>query len=54
MAKITAPDSKVIAIAGGKEKCEHVKTLGADAVLDYRSSTFEEDLKKECHDSVDL
>ncbi|KAM0749531.1 NAD(P)-binding protein [Meredithblackwellia eburnea MCA 4105] len=37
---------RVVGIAGGKEKCEYVKTLGADECLDYKSSTFEEDLAK--------
>jgi len=54
MARITAPDSKIIAIAGGKEKCDYTKTLGANAALDYRSATFEEDLRKECGGDVDL
>ncbi|GAA6031874.1 hypothetical protein JCM8097_003313 [Rhodosporidiobolus ruineniae] len=35
---------RVVGIAGGKEKCDWVKKLGADECLDYRSSTFAEDL----------
>ncbi|KWU46734.1 NAD(P)-binding protein [Rhodotorula sp. JG-1b] len=37
---------RVIGIAGGPEKCAWVKKLGADECLDYRSSTFNEDLVK--------
>ncbi|KAF2097071.1 NAD(P)-binding protein [Rhizodiscina lignyota] len=37
---------KVIGIAGGKEKCKWVESLGADVCVDYKSSAFVEDLKK--------
>jgi NADPH-dependent curcumin reductase CurA len=36
---------KVIGIAGGQKKCDWVKSLGADVCVDYKSSTFVEDLK---------
>ncbi|GAA6052650.1 hypothetical protein JCM3770_003911 [Rhodotorula araucariae] len=41
---------KVIGIAGGPEKCAWVKTLGADVCLDYKSSTFADDLVKATQD----
>jgi len=37
---------KVIGIAGGKEKCKWVESIGADVCVDYKSSDFEEQLKK--------
>ncbi|QIW98688.1 hypothetical protein AMS68_004206 [Peltaster fructicola] len=37
---------KVIGIAGGAEKCRWVESLGADVCLDYKSSTFKDDLVK--------
>lgn len=37
----------VVAIAGGKEKCDWLKNdLGVDVALDYKSSTFRNDFKK--------
>jgi NADPH-dependent curcumin reductase CurA len=37
---------KVIGIAGGEKKCKWVESLGADVCVDYKSASFEEDLKK--------
>lgn len=28
---------KVIGIAGGKDKCEYVKSIGADSCIDYKN-----------------
>ncbi|GAA5838351.1 hypothetical protein JCM9279_003217 [Rhodotorula babjevae] len=36
---------KVIGIAGGPDKCRWVETLGADACVDYKSSSFADDLR---------
>jgi len=36
---------KVIGIAGSDEKCRWVESLGADKCVDYKSASFEEDLK---------
>ncbi|EJT73484.1 hypothetical protein GGTG_10322 [Gaeumannomyces tritici R3-111a-1] len=46
---------RVIGIAGTDEKCQFVKNeLGADECLNYRSPTFEQDLKAATPDEVDL
>jgi NADPH-dependent curcumin reductase CurA len=37
---------KVIGIAGGAKKCKWVESLGADVCIDYKSASFEDDLKK--------
>lgn len=37
---------KVIGIAGGKQKCDWVKKLGADDCIDYKAADFEERLVK--------
>ncbi|WP_435213113.1 NAD(P)H-quinone oxidoreductase [Luminiphilus sp. nBUS_16] len=37
--------ARVVATAGGHEKCARVRSLGADLVLDYRSDTLREDFK---------
>lgn len=36
MAKNVIGCAQVIGIAGGKEKCEYVKSLGVDECLDYK------------------
>ncbi|CAG9988037.1 unnamed protein product [Clonostachys byssicola] len=45
---------KVIGIAGTDEKCRFVETLGADVCLNYKSSTFYEDLSKATEDLADV
>jgi NADPH-dependent curcumin reductase CurA len=37
---------RVIGIAGGEMKCKWVEGLGADAFVNYKSKSFEEDLVK--------
>ncbi|RKP04457.1 putative dehydrogenase [Thamnocephalis sphaerospora] len=45
----------VVGIAGGPEKCRHLKeTLGADVALDYRSPSFEKDLTEATPDYVNV
>ncbi|KIK68550.1 hypothetical protein GYMLUDRAFT_237589 [Collybiopsis luxurians FD-317 M1] len=44
LAKHVFKASKVIAIAGSDEKCEWLKTIGADVALNYKSSSFASDL----------
>lgn len=36
--------TKVIGIAGTEEKCRWVESLGADKCINYRTSSFEQDL----------
>jgi len=45
---------KVIGIAGSKEKCDWVKSIGADECLDYRSPSFREDFDKATPDFANL
>jgi NADPH-dependent curcumin reductase CurA len=37
---------RVIGIAGGEKKCRWVESLGADVCIDYKSASFQDDLKK--------
>ncbi|KAL2414916.1 putative membrane protein [Exophiala dermatitidis] len=46
--------SQVIGIAGSDEKCRWVESLGADVCVNYRSSTFEQDLIKATDGFVDV
>lgn len=46
--------SEVIGIAGTDEKCRWVESLGADKCLNYKSSTFEQDLIKATDGFVDI
>lgn len=45
---------RVIGIAGSDEKCEWVKSLGADVCLNYKSSSFAADLRKATPDYVNV
>jgi len=54
LAKNVLGVKKVIGIAGGKEKCDLVKSLGADIALDYKSDTFKQDLIDATPDYVDV
>jgi len=46
---------RVVGIAGGKEKCDHlVKELGCDAAIDYKSQNVGEALKELCPNGVDV
>lgn len=44
----------VIAIAGGKEKCDVVKSLGADGVIDYKSEDVGAQIKALLPDGIDV
>ena len=54
LAKNVVGCKRVIGIAGGKEKCDFVKSLGADACLDYKSASFKADLAKATEGGVDV
>ncbi len=46
---------RVIGIAGGKEKCDYVKSeLGFDEVIDYKNDNIYSALKKYCPDGIDV
>ena len=44
----------VIGSAGGAEKCEWVKTLGADAVLDYKAGSLVQQLSAAAPKGIDV
>ncbi|MBS4076657.1 NADP-dependent oxidoreductase, partial [Ameyamaea chiangmaiensis] len=45
----------VVGSAGGKEKCDFVRSLGADNVIDYKSSgTFEDKLRQAAPGGLDV
>ena len=46
--------SEVIGIAGTDDKCRWVESLGADECLNYKSSSFEQDLIKATDGFVDI
>lgn len=43
----------VVGIAGSKEKCEWLKTIGADAAVNYKRPSFKEDLAKATPEGID-
>ncbi len=46
---------RVIGIAGGAEKCEHVaQALGFDATIDYKSENVAKALARHCPDGIDV
>jgi NADPH-dependent curcumin reductase CurA len=46
---------RVVGIAGGTQKCEHVKQeLGFDACIDYKAGNLSRDLKEACPRGVDV
>lgn len=44
---------RVVAIAGSEEKCNWLRSIGADIAVNYKSATFSEDLAKATPDKVD-
>jgi hypothetical protein len=53
MAKITQA-SKIIGIAGGKEKCNFIKDLGCNETIDYKSENVAEKLFELCPNGIDF
>jgi NADPH-dependent curcumin reductase CurA len=46
---------RAVGIAGGPEKCEHVRgALGFDAAIDYKSENVAEALRAHCPDGIDV
>jgi NADPH-dependent curcumin reductase CurA len=46
-------DCKVVGIAGGKQKIDHIRGLGFDAGIDYKSEDLDVALDKACPDGAD-
>lgn len=53
LAKNVIGAKRVVGIAGGKEKCDWVKTLGADACIDYKEANWREQLKEALPEDCD-
>eukprot|EP00961_Rhodomonas_salina_P062892 844448-Rhodomonas_salina.3 len=49
-----AAGARVIASAGGPEKCAYVKSLGADECIDYKSEDIAARLEKLCPGEIDV
>lgn len=45
---------KVIGVAGGADKCDYVKQLGADHIIDYKKGSILKELKTLCPKGVDV
>jgi NADPH:quinone reductase-like Zn-dependent oxidoreductase len=45
---------RAVGIAGGKEKCDYVRSLGFDACVDYKTGNLYDDLKEACPKGVDV
>ncbi|HEV8094105.1 MAG TPA: NADP-dependent oxidoreductase [Burkholderiales bacterium] len=45
---------RAVGIAGGKEKCDYVRSLGFDACVDYKSGDLYVSLKEACPKGVDV
>ena len=54
IAKNVVGCKRVVGIAGGKEKCDYVKSLGADACVDYKHDNFGEELKEALQGEADF
>jgi NADPH-dependent curcumin reductase CurA len=44
----------VVGIAGGKEKCDFVRGIGADAAIDYKNEDVGKALRQHCPEGVDV
>ena len=45
---------RVVGIAGGKEKCDYVRSIGADAAIDYKNEDVGKALRQHCPEGVDV
>jgi len=45
LAKLDNPDLKIITVAGGEDKLECARTVGADKLLNYKTTNVEEALR---------
>ena len=46
--------ARAVGIAGGKEKCDYVRSLGFDACVDYKAGNLYKDLKEACPKGADV
>lgn len=44
----------VVGIAGGEEKCRLIRSIGCDAVIDYKDGDFAGKIREACPDGIDL
>ena len=47
-------DCRVVGIAGGEKKCELVRSLGCDDVIDYKTGNIADKIAAACPDGIDL
>ena len=45
---------RVVGIAGGPEKCDFVRSLGCETVIDYRQGNLLEQIASACPDGIDI
>jgi NADPH-dependent curcumin reductase len=45
---------RVVAIVGSKEKCEYIKSLGADEAIDYKKESLKDKLREYCPKGVNV
>jgi NADPH-dependent curcumin reductase CurA len=45
---------RVVGIAGGKEKCDFVRGIGADAAIDYKNEDVGKALRQHCPEGIDV
>ena len=45
---------RVVGIAGGKDKCDYLRSIGFDAAIDYKHDDVKAALKKHCPKGVDV
>jgi hypothetical protein len=45
---------RVVGIAGGKDKCDYLRSLGFDAAIDYKHEDVKSALKEHCPNGVDV
>jgi NADPH-dependent curcumin reductase CurA len=45
---------RVVGIAGGKDKCDYLRSIGFDAAIDYKNEDLKAALKQHCPKGVDV
>lgn len=54
IAKKVVGCKRVVGVAGGKAKCDYVKSLGADECVDYKADDFAEKLRTALPEHADV